>query len=146
MSVILVISVIYIGHIRHIGRICHIRHIGGICHIGHMCHIGHFCHIGHIFFTDIFTSFVHIFLFRQVESDLTSAQNHREIQTLLAKQKSLSQRVCARCGEGFSLLFNRRLECIDCNLGVCRKCCIWVNKSSTDKLTGWRCQSCQKER
>ena len=91
---------------------------------------------------------------RQVESDLTSAQNNREFEALLAKQKSLSQRVCARCGEGFSLLFNRRLECIDCNLGVCRKCCIWVNKSSKsqkekstgEKLTGWRCGSCQKER
>ena len=91
---------------------------------------------------------------RPVESDLTSAQNNREFEALLAKQKSLSQRVCARCGEGFSLLFNRRLECIDCNLGVCRKCCIWVNKSSKsqkekstcEKLTGWRCGSCQKER
>ena len=83
---------------------------------------------------------------RQVEADLSSAQSQREIESLLAKQRSLSQKVCTRCGEGFSLLFNRRLECIDCSLGVCRKCCIWVNKSASDKLTGWRCQSCQKER
>ena len=81
-----------------------------------------------------------------MEADLDTAHKRQEIETLMSKQKSLSQRICARCGEGFSLLFNRRLECIDCNLGVCRKCCVWVNKSAKDKKTGWRCQACNNER
>ena len=85
-------------------------------------------------------------LFRQIEADLDSAHGRREVENLMSKQKALSQRICARCGEGFSLLFNRRLECIDCNLGVCRKCCVWINKSTKDKVTGWRCQACHSDR
>jgi hypothetical protein len=52
-----------------------------------------------------------IFFFRQLEADLSTVGTDREIERLLGKQRQLSQRICTRCGQGFSLLFNRRLEC-----------------------------------
>ena len=80
--------------------------------------------------------------FRQVEADLTKAHDDEEVENLLKRQRQLGQRVCVRCGQGFSLLFNRRLECGDCGLGVCRKCSSWVQ----DPIPSWRCVGCQGEK
>ena len=81
-------------------------------------------------------------IFRQVEADLTKAHDDEEVENLLKRQRQLGQRVCVRCGQGFSLLFNRRLECGDCGLGVCRKCSSWVQ----DPIPSWRCVGCQGEK
>ena len=82
------------------------------------------------------------FFHRQVEADLAQAHDDSVIDTLLKHQRQLGQRVCVRCGQGFSLLFNRRLECGDCGLGVCRKCSSWVQ----DPNPSWRCVGCQGEK
>ncbi|XP_066984844.1 uncharacterized protein [Macrobrachium rosenbergii] len=34
-------------------------------------------------------------------------------------------KVCCRCGNAFSILFNKRVTCGGCNLAVCRKCAPW---------------------
>ena len=83
-----------------------------------------------------------LFICRQVESDLAKANDDTEVEALLKRQRQLGQRVCVRCGQGFSLLFNRRLECGDCGLGVCRKCSTWVQ----EPIPSWRCVGCQGER
>ena len=46
-------------------------------------------------------------------------------ESLRSRREDIGRRICVRCGDGFSLLFNRRLECGDCGLGMCRSgsCC-----------------------
>ena len=89
-----------------------------------------------------FEKYLFCYIFRQVEADLAKAHDDEEIENLLKRQRHLGQRVCVRCGQGFSLLFNRRLECGDCGLGVCRKCSSWVQEPSPS----WRCVGCQGEK
>ncbi len=68
-------------------------------------------------------------------------RRRRRLRLLRERRRQLSQRVCARCGEGFSLLFNRRLECPECELGVCRRCAVWRPEEEA-----WQCTACKEER
>ena len=86
---------------------------------------------------------------QQGESDQEEAEEEEEEEedddskTSLLKEKLrvLSLRVCVRCGDGFSLLFNRRHECVDCSLGVCRKCSNWKPERQA-----WQCVACKEEK
>ncbi|XP_059090088.1 uncharacterized protein LOC131885907 isoform X3 [Tigriopus californicus] len=86
---------------------------------------------------------------RQVELDLDrrkaaltcNPQGDPKTQALEEKRRQLSLRICARCGQGFSLLFNRRLECHTCGLGVCRKCSKWRQDEEA-----WECEACEGQR
>lgn len=64
-----------------------------------------------------------------------------EAASLRKRRQELSERICVLCGQGFSLLFNRRLTCGTCGLGVCRKCSSWNPQENS-----WLCHACKNER
>ncbi|XP_071744847.1 uncharacterized protein [Lepeophtheirus salmonis] len=78
---------------------------------------------------------------RQVESDLVKSLDEEETNFLSLKLRHLSRQVCGRCGSGFSMLFNRRLQCSSCQLGVCKNCC---KKLTSDG--NWICDACTEQR
>ena len=81
-----------------------------------------------------------VYIFREVQSsqsDLTNAENRR----LKSREDRLSLSVCTVCHEPFSLLFNKRLVCMQCALGVCRHCAHFDTSSLL-----WTCTKCQNYR
>ena len=86
---------------------------------------------------------------RQIQSELDHLDEASEddeggtarSRSLRSRRLSLSQKVCCCCGDGFSLLFNRRVECSGCGLGSCRRCSDWIPEKQV-----FNCKACRGER
>ena len=78
--------------------------------------------------------------FRQVQSSQTDLSDPENTQ-LRAREERLSLRVCTVCYRPFSLLYNRRLLCSSCLLGICRSCAAFNTTLQT-----WQCFKCSKIR
>ncbi|XP_067687580.1 uncharacterized protein [Haliotis asinina] len=61
--------------------------------------------------------------------------------SILAQQDEFNKNCCIRCCRTFGYIFNRKQECKMCGYNVCKSCSLYE-----DKLKGYSCQQCIKER
>ncbi|XP_077867489.1 uncharacterized protein LOC102805016 [Saccoglossus kowalevskii] len=60
---------------------------------------------------------------------------------ILSKQKKFNHNFCMRCFSTFYFIFNRRIQCRQCNFNVCKECSEFDEKT---KL--WTCTTCLKQK
>ncbi|XP_043200054.1 mucin-5AC-like isoform X2 [Amphibalanus amphitrite] len=75
--------------------------------------------------------------------DKIEAEVHEESerQRSLEQQQRDARRACARCGQPFRILFNKRLVCGLCSANVCRRCAAFQTGRNV-----WLCSVCHRER